>query len=86
VNANSAAFRVKNEDGEVLRTGAITVGSGGRYSFTVLLRASHRGPHLEGRRCAVTVQAKDNAGNRGSKTKVVVLPHHADEDDENQSR
>lgn len=87
VNVNSAAFAVKNEDGEVQQTGAVALDSGGNYSFTVLLRASRRGSDLDGRRYAVTVRAKDNAGNRGSKTRVVTLPHgHGAEDDESESR
>jgi hypothetical protein len=87
VNVNSAAFAVKNEDGGVQQTGAIALDSGGNYSFTVLLPTSRRGSDQDGRRYAVTVRAKDNAGNRGSKTRVVTLPHdHGDEDDENESR
>jgi hypothetical protein len=75
VNVNSAAYAVKDEYGEVQPHGAITLGPGGAYSFTILLQASRLGTDLDGRRYAVTVRAKDNAGNGGSKTSVVNVPH-----------
>ncbi len=75
VNLTSAAYVVKDEYGEVQPTGALTLGPGGSYSFTVLLQASRLGTDLNGRRYTVTVQAKDNAGNSGSKTSVVTVPH-----------
>jgi hypothetical protein len=75
VNVNSAAYVVKDEYGEVQPKGAITLGPGGNYSFTVLLQASRLGTDLDGRRYTVTVRAKDNAGNGGSKTSVVIVPH-----------
>ena len=75
VNANSAAYSVKDEYDEVQPMGAITLGPGGNYSFTVLLQASRRGSDLDGRRYTVTVRAKDNAGNGGSKASAVTVPH-----------
>ena len=75
VNANSAAYAVTDEYGEVQPSGAITLSLGGNYSFTVLLQTSRRGSDLDGRRYTITVQAKDNAGNGGSKTSVVTVPH-----------
>jgi hypothetical protein len=75
VNANSAAYSVKDEYGEVQPNGAITLGPEGNYSFTVLLQASRRGSDLDGRRYMITVRAKDNAGNGASKTSVVTVPH-----------
>jgi hypothetical protein len=75
VNVNSAAYAVKDEYGEVQPQGAITLGPGGAYSFTILLQASRLGTDLDGRRYTVTVRAKDNAGNGGSKTSVVTVPH-----------
>jgi len=75
VNANSAAYSVNDEYGEVQPKGAITFDLEGNYSFTVLLQASRRGADLDGRRYAVTVRAKDNAGNGASKTSVVTVPH-----------
>jgi hypothetical protein len=75
VNANTAAFSVKDEYAHVQPTGAITLSPGGSYSFTVFLQASRRGSDLDGRRYTLTVSASDNAGNRGSKTRVVTVPH-----------
>jgi virginiamycin B lyase len=75
VNANSAAYSVNDEYGEVQPMGAITLGPGGNYSFTVLLEASRQGSDLDGRRYTVTVRAKDNVGNGGSKATVVTVPH-----------
>jgi hypothetical protein len=85
VNEDSATFAVKNGEGEIQQSGAISLGPGGNYNFTILLPASHR--DWDPRRYAVTVRAKDNAGNRGSKTIVVTLPHdHGDEDREHEPR
>jgi hypothetical protein len=75
VNLNSAAYAVKDEYGEVQPAGAIALGPGGNYSFTVLLQASRLGSDLDGRRYTVTIRAQDNAGNRGSKTSAMTVPH-----------
>jgi hypothetical protein len=75
VDGNSAAYAVKDEYGEVQPKGAITLGARGNYSFTILLQASRLGTDLDGRRYTVTVRAKDNAGNGGSKTSVETVPH-----------
>ena len=77
VNVNSAAYAVKDEYGEVQPRGAITFVPGGAYSFIVLLQASRLGTDLDGRRYTVTVRAKDNAGNGGSRTSVVTVPHES---------
>jgi len=75
VNVNSAAYAVKDEYGKVQPKGAITLGAGGNYSFTVLLQASRLGSDLDGRRYTIAVGAKDNAGNAASKSIVVIVPH-----------
>jgi hypothetical protein len=75
VNVNSVAYAVKDEYGEVQPDGAITLGPGGAYSFTILLQASRLGTDLDGRRYMITVRAKDNAGNGASKMSVVTVPH-----------
>src|SRR3989442_6274315 len=76
VNINSAAYAVNDEYGEVQPTGAITLGPGGNYSFTLLLQASRRGTDLNGRRYTITVRAKDNAGNGGFQTSLGNRSHH----------
>jgi hypothetical protein len=75
VNPSSTAYLVRDEYGEVQPRGAITLGKGGSYSFNVLLKAARFGTDVDGRRYTVIVRAKDNAGNTGSKTTVVIVPH-----------
>ena len=75
VNLSSTAYSVTDEYGEVQPTGAITLGAGGSYSFTVLLQASRLGTDQDGRHYTITVRASDNAGNGGSQASVVTVPH-----------
>jgi len=75
VNVNSAAYFIKDEYGEVHPRGPITLGGGGNYALTVLLRAPRHGTDLSGRRYTVIIRARDNAGNEGSKKSTVVVPH-----------
>ncbi len=44
-------------------------------SFAILLQASRLSTDLDGRRYTVTVRARDNAGNSGSSTSLVTVPH-----------
>jgi len=79
VNLSSAAYSVTDEYGKVQPTGAVTLGAGGSYSFTVLLQASRLGSDLDGRHYTITVRASDNAGNSGSQASAVTVPHdHGD--------
>jgi hypothetical protein len=75
LNAKSAAYVVTDEYGRVQPTGGITLGAGGSYSFTIQLRASRLGKDLDGRQYTITVRATDNAGNAGSASVVVTVPH-----------
>jgi hypothetical protein len=75
VNVKSAAYVVQDEYGLVQPTGAITLDTGGTYSFTVILQASRRGSDVDGRQYTITVSAKDNAGNGASSARVVTVPH-----------
>jgi hypothetical protein len=75
VNAKSAAYVVTDEYGQVQPTGGIILGAGGTYSFTVPLQASRMGKDPDGRQYTITVRAKDNAGNAGSASAVVTVPH-----------
>jgi VCBS repeat protein len=87
VNISSVTFAVRDEHEEVRKTGTIVLGTGGKYSLIILLGASRRGPDPDGRRYTVTVRAEDNAGNRASQKRVVIVPHNdRGEDDENESR
>jgi len=75
VNLSRAAYSVTDEYGKVQPTGAITLGAGGSYSFTVLLQASRLGSDLDGRQYTITVRVSDNAGNAASQASVVTVPH-----------
>jgi hypothetical protein len=75
VNLVSAVYSVTDEYGQVQPQGAITLGVGGSYSFTVLLQASRLGSDLDGRQYIITVNASDNAGNTASQASVVTVPH-----------
>jgi len=76
VNAATAHYSVKDEYGLIQPSGTIHLGPGGTYSFVVLLQAARRGSDFNGRQYKTTVRAKDNAGNVGSKTVVVTVPHN----------
>jgi FG-GAP-like repeat len=75
VNASSATYAVRDEYGLIHPSGRISLGSGGTYSFVVSLQASRRGSDLDGRHYKIRVRAMDNAGNVGSKSAIVIVPH-----------
>ena len=75
VNPTSATFSVVDEYGQIQPHGAVTVGTGGGYSFTVSLQASRNGSDLDGRQYTVIVSAADYAGNAGSAATVVTVLH-----------
>jgi hypothetical protein len=75
VSVGSGIFTVKDEYGEIQPSGAVAIASGGTYAFTIPLRAARAGSDKDGRLYAVTVSARDNAGNVGSASAVVTVPH-----------
>jgi hypothetical protein len=75
VDASSAAFRVLDEYGRLQPHGRLTLGTDGRYAFTVALEASRRGNDRDGRHYTVEVSATDQAGNLGGASTVVTVPH-----------
>ena len=75
IDKSSVVFSVSDEYGEIQRSGAITLASDGAFSFIVPLVASRRGSDADGRHYTVTVRATDNAGNAGSASTVVIVPH-----------
>jgi hypothetical protein len=75
VSASTAAFSVTDEYGMVQPSGDIALGSGGSYSFTILVEASRSGTDKNGRAYTIIVSAKDNAGNLGSASTVVTVAH-----------
>jgi hypothetical protein len=75
VDIKTAAYSVKDEYGDVQPQGTITLSASGSYSFSVLLQASRLGTDKDGRRYVLTIHASDKAGNSGSKTTQVTVPH-----------
>jgi len=71
----TAAYAVKDEYGEVQPSGPVTTGTGGAYSFMVLLQASRLGTDRDGRLYTITVSASNNAGKTGSRASSVIVPH-----------
>ena len=53
----------------------------GSYTFTIRLQSSRNGSD-EGGQYTVTVMAQDNAGNKGSASTVVTVPHDHQESEE----
>jgi hypothetical protein len=70
-----ATFFVSDEYGEIHPSGAVALGSGGQYSFTIPLRAARKGTDKDGRRYTVTVRAAEIAGNVATASAVVTVPH-----------
>lgn len=75
VRAGTPRYAVTDEYGMVQPSGAITLGSEGRYAFTVWLEAARRGDDADGRHYTITVQAQDVAGNSAAASAVVTVPH-----------
>jgi len=75
VNSKEAVFTVKDEYGQIQPKGTLSLSGSGTYSFSVLLQASRLGIDKDGRRYTIKVMASDNAGNIGSNTTVVTVPH-----------
>jgi hypothetical protein len=75
VNVKTIAYAVTDEYGRGQPSGGIALGAGGSYLFTIPLQASRLGKDLDGRQYMITVRASDNAGNAGSASAVVTVPH-----------
>ena len=56
-------------------TGTALVDASGNYAFIVPLQASRQGQDKNGRQYTIVVAATDQAGNTGSATTFVVVPH-----------
>jgi len=80
VDPSSARFSVVDEYGQVQPTGAVSVGSGGHYTAAVSLPASRNGSDKDGRRYTIVVRVLDNAGNLGTATTLVTVPHDREHD------
>jgi hypothetical protein len=75
IDPSTIAFNVVDKYGLVQPTGAVSLGPGGQYSFTVMLEASRLGEDRDGRQYQIIVSGKDRAGNAASATTVVTVPH-----------
>jgi hypothetical protein len=76
VDLNTVNYTVKDEYGKVQPAASVTLATDGSYSFTVKLTASRKDTDMNGRTYTITVSAKDLAGNMGSKSVVVTVPHN----------
>lgn len=75
VHVRTATYAVIDEYGSVQPSGNVTLGANGHYSFTVPLQASRNGNDTDGRQYTITVSAQDQAGNTGSASTGVTVPH-----------
>lgn len=70
-----ARFVVTDEYGQVQPAGPIVVAADGSYVVSMELVASRHGSDRDGRTYSVVVIATDSAGNEGSATVSVIVPH-----------
>ena len=61
--------------GKLQPSGSLTLSADGTYSFTVRLQASRLGSDVNGRHYTITVNASNNAGETGSQSGTVTVPH-----------
>lgn len=76
----SARFSVVDEYGKVQPSGTVTLGAGGHYTAAVPLVALRNGGDRDGRTYTIVLRVQDNAGNLGTATTVVTVPHDRDHD------
>ena len=75
VDASSATYVVVDEYGLVQPSGSVVLQSDGSYSVTILLEASRLGGDQDGRHYTIIMEARDLAGNLGSASTEVIVPH-----------
>jgi hypothetical protein len=75
VDSRTPSFVVTDAYGIVQPSGPVSLASNGTYSFTISLEARRDGQDENGRLYTIVVSAQDNAGNVGSSTTTVIVPH-----------
>lgn len=75
LSPDGAGYRVSDEYGQVEPGGSITIGPGGSYSFAVSLIAARDGNDRDGRAYTIVVNSEDTAGEVGSCSAIVIVPH-----------
>jgi hypothetical protein len=75
INASSVRYSVVDSYGQVQPAGAITLAASGSYSVSIPLIAARNGTDKAGRTYRITIRAADAAGNAGTATVVVTVPH-----------
>jgi hypothetical protein len=75
VDPATVRFSVTDEYGTVQPAGPITLAANGTYAVDVPLVASRLGSDQDGRRYTIVIHAKDFAGNDGSTSVIVIVPH-----------
>jgi hypothetical protein len=75
VNLGSGTFAVADDEGTVQPSGSVSINADGSYSVTISLQASRQGSNQNGRHYTISVHVSDKAGNVGSASTVVTVPH-----------
>ncbi len=75
LDLDSASYSVSDEYGQVQPGGPVAMNDDGSYSFITLLEARRNGRDRDGRHYTITVQVRDLAGNPGSASTEVIVPH-----------
>jgi hypothetical protein len=74
VQADSAAYTVTDEYGQIEPSDNLTLEADGSYAFTMALQASRNGNDRDGRHYTIGVSATDNAVNLGMGSATVTVP------------
>ncbi len=75
INGSSVRYTVVDSYGQVQPTGAIALGANGSYSVSIPLVAARNGNDKAGRTYRIAIHAADAAGNMGTATVTVTVPH-----------
>ncbi len=82
VALSSGRYTVDDEYDEAEPSGTFAINPDGTFRFTVRLPARRRGNDRNGRTFTIRVSAQDLAGNTGTDTVVVTVPHDSGDDND----